>query len=123
MLENFRTDENGWVWLPIEWVLRHLEEAGDFGLISDYDSDLHFWATIIQSKAIDIGFLGMVDSLLTHGWKEALLMDVSYFEANPYLSISNGHHRLTAAILLCMDEVPMWNYGMNGRIRAAGCPT
>jgi hypothetical protein len=119
----FRTDDHGWIWVPVEWLLNNLTYSDDFGDVSGYESRAHFWGTMMESKALDGGFLDIVDSIMTHGWREALTAIIHDYGDGPEAHISNGHHRLVAAILLCEEEVPLWNHSQPGKMRADGCPT
>lgn len=121
-----RTDELGWTWVSIETLLKHLTYSGDFGDLSGYLYDsVEFWGTMIESKALDRNFEEIVESLQTFGWGAPLNMEF-YDEGEdegPEFHIHDGHHRLVAAILLCMDEVPYWNWSMGGTApRKNGCP-
>jgi hypothetical protein len=119
---DFRKDRNGWRWVPVEFILRHLTYSYDFGDVSGYPSREEFWATFIESKALDDGFMDMVDSLETYGWREALTIEYhsDYYGAG--LHIRNGHHRLAAAILLCYDVVPLFDWQGKGKLRLKNCP-
>ena len=64
---------------------------GDFG-----HSD---WAAMINDKAADPGFWRLVEDIERDGITRPI--EVRYGE------IRNGHHRLAAAILLALDEVPV----------------
>jgi len=92
-------------WLPVTTILRETWCSCDFGAVSDYDDDTHFWQHLISNKAADSGFGHLVDSILEHGFAESSA--VGWYDGE----ITEGHHRLVAAILLGMDEVPTSPYG------------
>lgn len=116
-----RVDENGWTWVSVEWVLKMTTHSTDIGSPEAYDSLTHFWGMMIESKALDAGFLRVVESLQEHGWMSAI--NVQWWPEDGELNIIDGHHRLVAAILLCMDEIPMWDWEMgDGRKAVEGCP-
>lgn len=121
-----RVDENGWTWVSIEWMMKHTTYSCDFGDVSGYQSNVHFWATMIEGKALDAGFLRVVESLQTHGWMRPLNVEMQDYGEGYEINIIDGHHRLVAAILLCMDEIPLWEWAIvqPGKQRALpGCPT
>lgn len=64
---------------------------GDFG-----HSD---WAAMINEKAADPGFMRLVEDIERDGITRPI--EIRYGE------VRNGHHRLAAAILLALDEVPV----------------
>lgn len=119
---NLPADSNGWMWVSIEWLLKNVTYSYDFGSPDGYPSNLHFWSDMIESKALDAGFLRVVESLQTHGWMSPINVELGHYD-DPDISLVDGHHRLVAAILLCMDMVPLWDWGLKGgRSRLRGCP-
>lgn len=96
----YYVDHNGWTWMPVEDILVQTESSIDFGWQFD-------WETVITDKAADEGFGYLVESIMAHGWKSA----IGWTEGR----ITEGHHRLVAAILLCEDMVPVTNYGTDWR--------
>lgn len=106
----FHKDENGWRWIPIEWILKHLVYSCDFGGPGDYASPVHFWSVMIETKALDAGFLRMVESLEVNGWKSAINGQIEDYGHGPEFSLTDGHHRLVAALLLCWDVVPVYDF-------------
>lgn len=92
------------VWVPVPWLLRNTVESCDYGAIEEYGSPEAFWSEVF-TKAQDTGFGHLIESILERGflatgaigWVDGL--------------ITEGHHRLIAAILLCMDTVPISGYG------------
>lgn len=119
-----RVDKNGWMWVSVEWVLNNTTHSADIGSPEGYESMTHFWATLIESKALDAGFLRVVESLQKHGWKSAINVEWFPDEDEPELNIIDGHHRLVAAILLCEEEIPLWDWELgDGRKVLKGCPT
>jgi hypothetical protein len=86
----YRVDENGWTWMPVVDILRNTYTSIDYDHID--------WELILAKKCADTGFGHLVNSIMTHGWRSA----IGWHEGK----ITEGHHRLCAAILLCEDEVP-----------------
>jgi hypothetical protein len=88
------------VWMKVTDILEQTTGSVDFGDVDDYSSPEDFWFAMMSDKAGDTGFGHLVESIMAHGfkpegaigWDKGCQMD--------------GHHRLTAAILLCLDEIP-----------------
>jgi hypothetical protein len=59
------------------------------------------WRNLIHNKAQDTGFGHLVEDMARRGWDARNPM--------PILDgmICEAHHRLVAAILLCLDEIPV----------------
>lgn len=101
-------DYNAIHMVPVSFILRNAIDSCDFG--PPFDGDVvSWWQAIISDKAGDSGFGHLVDSILKNGWRKdsAIGFDGEY--------INEGHHRLVAAILLCLDEVPVSAWGRSGR--------
>jgi hypothetical protein len=101
-------------WVPVTEILQNVTYSCDFDYISTYidsygeeDGYLYFWNEVISTKASDSGFGYLVESIIENGFnpKGAIGYDRHTGEIN------EGHHRLVAAILLCLDEVPVTPYG------------
>jgi len=100
---------------PIVEILRTVNASCDFDGIdcypgnSDDERRTAFWMDVINRKASDTGFGWLVESILQKGFTgSAIGWDEDARE------ITEGHHRLVAAILLGMDEVPTTSWGRNG---------
>lgn len=100
---------------PIIEILRTVEYSVDFGSVYDYPGDdideqrTNFWRDVITLKSADTGFGHLVDSILEEGFHgSAVGWDTDCHE------ITEGHHRLVAAILLCMDTVLTSAFGQSG---------
>ena len=89
--------------VPVDYILRNAVTSCDFG--PSWDDTTEWWEKIIAEKAGDTGFGHLVDSILTRGWEPGSAVG---FDGE---SINEGHHRLVAAILLCMPTVPVSTYG------------
>lgn len=94
-------------------ILQTVEYSCDFGFVSEYPGDTiddqrtRFWADVIETKAGDTGFGHLVNSIIENGFTSA----IGWNERTK--GITEGHHRLVAAILLGMDEVPTCEWGDN----------
>jgi hypothetical protein len=64
-------------------------------------TDTDHWLEMITGKASDSGFGHLVESILEVGLDPACPVVIMDGE------IQDGHHRLVAAILLCLPEVPV----------------
>lgn len=96
------------VMMPVIEILRTAVDSVDFGMCyepGNPDVSARWWEDIIRTKAADSGFGGLLNAIMANG-----------FDPNSPIGFSNGcitegHHRLTAAILLCLDEIPVSAYG------------
>ena len=90
--------------VPVTTILRDAEESCDF---PTFDGSPAEWKRMMMEKANDSGFGDLIDAILDNGWEEgsAVGFDGSY--------INEGHHRIVAAILLGMDEVPVADWGLS----------
>jgi hypothetical protein len=94
-------------------ILQTVTVSCDFGEVSDYEGETlddkrtNFWIDVIRVKSGDSGFGHLIDSILEEGFHGSA---VGWNECY----ISEGHHRIVAAILLCLDEIPTLPYGSGG---------
>lgn len=98
------------VMTPIIDILNNVTHSVDFGSVFNYagetedDQRTNFWLDVMRSKSGDSGMGHLVDSILDHGFTDSA---IGWYGHN----ITEGHHRLVAAILLGMDEIPTSPYG------------
>lgn len=91
-------------------IMRTATESVDFGTApTDPDENAKWWENIIKVKAADTGFGALVDSILRDGFDHN--QPIGWYVCDNTREISEGHHRLVAAILLGMDEVPTSPFG------------
>lgn len=94
-------------------ILKSCEGSCDFGDVDYYDGEtfedkqFNFWTEVIANKSSDTGFGHLVESILKDGFVEGSAIGWNRGR------ITEGHHRLVAAILLGMDEVPVSKWGMD----------
>lgn len=104
--------------MSIEYILRNTRFSCDFysPFSERYFGDTEdeqltsFWMHAIQYKADDSGFMDLVDSILENGWHPTSTVGI-YMGEDGAVEITEGHHRLVAAILLGMDTVPTTKWG------------
>lgn len=108
-------DDNEVVMTPVRDILANVKGSCDFGPVIDYPGDdmderrTNFWIEVITSKASDTGFGHLVESILEHGFDPTA--PAGWLDGR----INEGHHRIVAAILLCMDEIPTSVWSRAGR--------
>ena len=110
------------VMTPVLEILRNTRESCDFGeaplFEDDPDANAEWWEYLMRSKADDSGFGALLDAILANGFD--FDSPIGWQPSQGY--ISEGHHRLTAAILLCLDEVPTSHWGGgDGSVCAHDC--
>ena len=93
--------------VPVRFILDRATDSCDWG--GRWGDGTEWWLNGIMQKASDTGFGHLVDSILSRGWDKdsAIGFDGQY--------INEGHHRLVAAILLCLDTVLVTPGGESGR--------
>jgi len=114
LLDPAYEDTNLIVRLPLEWVLQNIVWSCDFDRMTDEDSLL----AMVRYKAADSGFGHLLDSIMKRGFIRESPIGLRWMDGDDYycnfekgLYLSEGHHRLTAAILLCEDYIWASAYG------------
>lgn len=100
-----RPDRETVVWVSVEWLMKNTRGSVDgYGLY-----EWREWQRMLHSKCLDTGFGHLVESIMERGFLEggAIGWDDGW--------ITEGHHRLCAAILLCMETVPVSTHGHDWR--------
>lgn len=92
--------------VSVEWIMDNLfasvDGFGDYGQV-----DLE---RLIRTKATDYGFGNLVGTILDKGFRVPIVLDLGW-NGEGTVTLGNGHHRLSAAILLVLDEIPVfWAY-------------
>lgn len=103
--------------MKVTEILQTVMSSVDFSGVGEYDPERNweatddarteFWKDVILVKSGDSGFQRLVDSILDNGWDPDSTVGWDSHDK----MITEGHHRLVAAILLGMDEVPVSEYG------------
>lgn len=108
---------------PVEVILNTVRSSCDFGSVDEFsvegetidEARTRFWQHVIEYKSGDSGFIDLVNSYLDHGWAEGSAVGWDDEDGE----ITEGHHRLVLAILIGLDEVPTFKWGINAK-NAAG---
>jgi len=93
------------VWVPVEWLMKNATASCDY---DDFELDY-----MVRDKSSDTGFGHLVESILKHGFLDRGAIGFRHYGDEGY--ISEGHHRFAAAILLCLDKVPIAYHGKDWR--------
>lgn len=98
---------DGAVMTPVRDILRTAYGSCDLG---HWEQPEGLIMHMLEYKSGDSDFVHLVNSLMENGWnlESCVGWDTS---ADGRGHINEGHHRLTAAILFGMDEVPTTPYG------------
>lgn len=88
--------------VSVAWIMQNLSDSidGFCGPAGEFD-----WVGMISHKAADRDFMPLVGTIITHGFRVPIViipLDERSFK------MGNGHHRLAAAILLGLDEIPVY---------------
>lgn len=105
--------------LPLEWVLQNIVYSCDFYDMTHDDALIE----MVSSKASDSGFGYLLDSILEKGFIRESPIGIQWLNgAEDWrgnvqgIYISEGHHRLTAAILLAEDYIWASAYGQGSNV-------
>lgn len=98
--------------VSVEWLMKNATDSIDgFGERETWDgpSISVNYERMLQEKATDYDFGHLVGTILTRGFRVPIVMAMNYYQTGDLMH-GNGHHRMAAAILLCLDEIPVyWN--------------
>lgn len=94
------------VYMTLPEIQSIVTHSCDFGEMSRPEH----WLEMVSHKSSHTGFGHLVESMMEHGWSERHPLPIYVY--TPYMEtkrvmINEAHHRLTAAILLCMDLIPV----------------
>jgi hypothetical protein len=86
--------------VPLEWLLNNLFYSAD----GFYHSDGVWWESLMEEKAGDCHFGMLVNAIVTEGFR----VPICVYKSCGTWGLGNGHHRMTAAILLALNEIPVY---------------
>ena len=94
-------------------LIKYAHDSVDFGDVDIDDNNAHtgWWQEIIRVKSADTGFGALVNAILQNGFDPESPVGWDPEDG----TITEGHHRIVAAILLCLDEIPYSRYGGGDR--------
>lgn len=96
--------------VSVEWIMQNTTNSidGFDDYTEDHTSTVNYqW--MVKNKATDGCFGDLVGTILERGFRVPIVL-VSNYYAQGDLMHGNGHHRMAAAILLALDEIPVyWN--------------
>lgn len=84
--------------VSVEWLLQNLTAT------CEYDLDDGF-GEMVNHKASDYSFSGTLDNIMRDGFRVPVVVNIGGWDDSDHLELGNGHHRLSAAILLCLDDM------------------
>lgn len=61
---------------------------------------------MIDEKGNDYGFGTLVGNIMEDGFRVPIVLDIAY--SGQFVTHGNGHHRFVAALLLCLDKIPVY---------------
>lgn len=106
------------VMTPVTEILQTVTGSCDFDSVANYHGDTdderrtNFWIDVIKAKSSDSGFIRLVNSYIENGWEDGSAVGWEETHGGGY--ITEGHHRLTLAILFGLDEIPTHPWGRSG---------
>lgn len=82
-------------------ILHIVTESADFG---EFEGSSSMWAYIFASKGGDAWTPALIERILEEGFTDPICI---YRTETGGWGLGNGHHRLVAAVLLGLDEIPV----------------
>lgn len=90
--------------VSVAWIMRNADSSiDDFNL---YGGGVDYWRMMIE-KANDHGFPALVNAIVSEGFRIPIVL-VKNYNGSSSIMHGNGHHRMCAAILLCLDQIPVY---------------
>lgn len=94
--------------VSVEWILKNSEWSVD-AVVSDGSVD---YLKMAQRKGSDYGFANLVSTIMTKGFRVPIVLCLNYqsytMDEPKNVVHGNGHHRMVAALLLFLDEIPVY---------------
>lgn len=90
--------------VSVEWLLKNLQGSADD--YQDTDEGEVLWPELLDGKVWDSSFPDLVHTIETKGFRVPVCLYPN--QTHGGWSLGNGHHRMSAAILMCLDEIPVF---------------
>lgn len=92
--------------VSVEWAMKNLVDSIDgFGIDGGVD-----FGSMLYKKATDRHFGNLIHTIVNNGFRVPVCF--YYDRHHDGWALGNGHHRMSAAILLCLDQIPVfWSQG------------
>lgn len=102
--------------VSVEWIMQNTTDSIDgFGATDEEHRPYVDYGYLVRSKATDHCFGDLVGTIMERGFRVPIVLVQNYY-AEGDLMHGNGHHRMAAAILLGIDEIPVyWNDARKSR--------
>lgn len=100
VITEYGTDFEIQMW-KITDILQTVTESTDY---VEFDGSSSMWAFLISSKAGDLYTPVLAQKIIDEGFTDPICI---YRNSRGGYGLGNGHHRLTCAILLGLDEIPV----------------
>ena len=94
--------------VSVEWLMQNIHSSVDNCNNSQGRIDFH---SLMRRKAFDYQMSDLLGTIIHHGFRVPICLYPDRLGSTKW-SLGNGHHRMAAAILLCLDEIPVyWSSG------------
>lgn len=103
--------------VSVLWIMQNLQNSVDgFGMDAGGSGCWVDFERMIARKGADRHMGRLINTITKNGFRVPIVLVkeyVPYFTQSPRgLTLGNGHHRMVAAILMCLDEIPVyWSEG------------
>ena len=98
------------VQVPVVEIMQRLKYSVDCG--GCWSGERRDLLSQILERKCDPSLEGLVDAILDKGFTTPICIVLQDWDDNSWM-MGNGHHRFTAAILLCLESIPVYFSGDN----------
>lgn len=94
--------------VSVEWIMQNATHSVDGYDTSGYsESPTVEYAAMLLHKTADSWFPDLVRTIVERGFRVPIVL-VSGYKGPGTIAHGNGHHRMCAAILLALNEIPVY---------------
>lgn len=88
--------------VSVEWIMKNVD-----GSVDGYDTTQGVnYQRMVSYKGSDSSFGPLVGAIFDQGFRVPIVLCLNYRGKN--ITLGNGHHRMVAAILMCIDQIPVY---------------
>lgn len=94
--------------VSVEWILKNAESSVDAVTFPDGSVD---YLKMARRKGSDSQFPALVSTIMERGFRVPIVLCLDYETSDGVFKNvvhGNGHHRMIAALLLALDEIPVY---------------
>lgn len=92
-------------YVPVSLIMKKLSQSVDRHSFSEEEWDDEVWPRLMRDKTGDTSFWRLCDTIPEEGFRVPICIQIL---PSGGWRIGNGHHRLMAAVFLCLDTIPVY---------------